>query len=135
MYRRVRDCCLTSNELFLSYIMARTSYIWWDEVSFVLDQQAYLDLYSASSLKHQSAGRHVALSGHIILIPNQHVCTYSIKTVSWAETQQIPILQFLVWPDRCSNARSTTPWRLHHQCGLECGGLKLNCLLYTRTQM
>jgi hypothetical protein len=65
--------------------MARTSYIWWDEVSFVLDQQAYLDLYSASSLKHQSAGRHVALSGHIILIPNQHVCTYSIKTVSWAD--------------------------------------------------
>ena len=34
----------------------------WDDdvVRFVLNQHAELDLYSASSLKHQSAGRHVA---------------------------------------------------------------------------
>ena len=31
-----------------------------DEVRFVLDQHAELDSYSASSLKQQSAGRHVA---------------------------------------------------------------------------
>ena len=31
-----------------------------DEVCFVLDQHAELDFYSASSLKQQSAGRHVA---------------------------------------------------------------------------
>ena len=51
--------------------MARTSYIQWneDDVSFVLDQQAELDLYSASSLKQQSVGKHVAPLGHIILIP------------------------------------------------------------------
>jgi hypothetical protein len=30
-----------------------------DEVHFVLDQRAELDFYSASSLKQQSAGRHV----------------------------------------------------------------------------
>jgi len=30
-----------------------------------------LDFYSASSLKQQSAGRHVAPLGHIILIPSQ----------------------------------------------------------------
>jgi hypothetical protein len=30
-----------------------------DEVRFVLDQHAELDFYSASSLKQQSAGRHV----------------------------------------------------------------------------
>jgi hypothetical protein len=42
-----------------------------DEVSFVLDQHAELDFYSASSLKQQSAGRHVAPLGHIILIPRQ----------------------------------------------------------------
>jgi hypothetical protein len=30
-----------------------------DDVRFVLDQQAYLDFYSASSLKQQSADRHV----------------------------------------------------------------------------
>ena len=31
-----------------------------DEVGFVLDKHAELDFYSASSLKQQSAGRHVA---------------------------------------------------------------------------
>ena len=44
-----------------------------DDVRFVLDQQAELDFYSASSLKQQSADRHVAPLGHIILIPSQPV--------------------------------------------------------------
>jgi len=44
-----------------------------DEVRFVLDQYAELDFYSASSLKQQSADRHVAPLGHIILIPSQPV--------------------------------------------------------------
>ena len=48
-----------------------------DEVSFVLDQHAELDFYSASSLKQQSAGRHVALLGHIILIPSWPVFALS----------------------------------------------------------
>jgi spore coat polysaccharide biosynthesis protein SpsF (cytidylyltransferase family) len=48
-----------------------------DEIRFVLDQQADLDLYSASSQKQQSAGRHVAPLGHIILIPNQPVFALS----------------------------------------------------------
>jgi len=36
------DYCLTPNEQFFSYIMARISYIQWndDDVHFVLDQQA-----------------------------------------------------------------------------------------------
>ena len=47
-------------ESYVSYV-ARTSYIWWDDdICFVLDQHAQLDLYSASSLKQQSANRHVA---------------------------------------------------------------------------
>ena len=41
-----------------------------DEVRFVLDQPAELDLYSASSLKQQSTNRHVAPLGHIVLIPS-----------------------------------------------------------------
>jgi hypothetical protein len=55
--------------------MARTSYIQWndDDVHFVLDQHAELDFYSASSLKQQSTGRHVAALKHIILIPSQPV--------------------------------------------------------------
>ena len=40
-----------------------------DEVRFVVDKHAELDLYSASSLKQQSVGKHVAPLGHIILIP------------------------------------------------------------------
>jgi hypothetical protein len=58
----VSDCCLEINEQFFSYIMARTSYIQWndDDVCFLLDLHAYLDFYSASSLKQQFVGRHVA---------------------------------------------------------------------------
>jgi len=48
-----------------------------DEVRFVLDQHADLDFYSASSLKQQSSGRHVAPLGHIVLIPSQPVFTRS----------------------------------------------------------
>ena len=44
-----------------------------DEIRFVLDQHAQLDLYSASSLIQQSADRHVAPLGHVILIPSQPV--------------------------------------------------------------
>ena len=40
----------------------------YNEIRFVLDRHAYLDLYSASSLKQQSADRHVTPLGHIILI-------------------------------------------------------------------
>jgi len=48
-----------------------------DEVCFVLDQHAGLDFYSASSLKQQSAGRHVPPLGHIILILSQPVFALS----------------------------------------------------------
>ena len=57
--------------------MAKTSYFQWndDDVSFVLDQRAELEFHSPSSLKQhvQSAGRHVAPLGRIILIPYQPV--------------------------------------------------------------
>jgi predicted alpha/beta hydrolase len=48
-----------------------------DEVRFVPDQQTELDFYSASSLKHKSAGRHVVPLGHINLIQSQPVFTLS----------------------------------------------------------
>jgi hypothetical protein len=48
-----------------------------DEVRFVLGQHAYLDFYSASSLKQQSADRHVAPLGYIILVPSQPVFALS----------------------------------------------------------
>ena len=48
-----------------------------DDVLFVLDQHTELDFYSASSLKQQSAGRHVTPLGHIILISSQRVFALS----------------------------------------------------------
>ena len=48
-----------------------------DEIRFVLDQHAELDLYCASSLKQQSAGKHVAPLTHIILISSQTVFALS----------------------------------------------------------
>ena len=59
----VGDFCLAPIQQFCSAIS-------WvdDEVRFVLDQHAELNLYSASSLKQQSVGKHVAPLGHIIMI-------------------------------------------------------------------
>ena len=50
--------------------MTKTNYIQWhdDDIHFVLDKHAELDFYSSSSLKQQTAGRHVASLTHIILI-------------------------------------------------------------------
>jgi hypothetical protein len=48
-----------------------------DEVRFVLEQHAELDFYSARSLNQQSADRHVAPLGHIILIPSRPVFALS----------------------------------------------------------
>jgi hypothetical protein len=57
----------------------KVNFHWYDdEVRFVQDQHAELDFYSGSSLKQQSAGRHVAPLGHIILIPSHPVFTLSL---------------------------------------------------------
>jgi len=61
-----------------------------------------LDFYSANSLKQQSAGKHVARRGHIILI-----------LVFFVTPQQIQSSLFLVLPDRASNQQSTTLETLH----------------------
>ena len=44
-----------------------------EDSHFELDKHAELEFNSASSLKQQSAGRHVAPLWHIILIPSQPV--------------------------------------------------------------
>jgi hypothetical protein len=99
-----------TNSQFSNYIMARTSNFKWndDEVRFVLDQHAELDFYSASSLKQQTANRHVAPLGHNILIRRNQYLLFLLNAACLAEKQQIPILWSSVWPDRGSNQRSTT---------------------------
>ena len=61
LYSKCNDCCIQ----------------WKDDVYFVLDQHAWLDVYSASSLKQQSVCRYVTSLGHIILIPKSiSLCSY-----------------------------------------------------------
>jgi hypothetical protein len=62
--------------IFVTLCVTVTNIFQWDdddEVHFTIHQHAELDFYSASPLKQQSMGRHVATHGHIILIPNQPV--------------------------------------------------------------
>jgi hypothetical protein len=62
-----------SNNSFIS-LREQVNFQWNDDgIRFVLDQHAELDFYSASSLKQQSAGRHVAPLGRIFLISSQPV--------------------------------------------------------------
>jgi len=50
-----------------------------DEVCFILDQHAGLDFHSASSLKQQSAGRHVApLGTHYSDAEATSLCSFSL---------------------------------------------------------
>ena len=70
------SACLMSNEQFFMYmyIMERVTFRWDDDkVHFVLDERVQLDFYIASSLKQQSAGRHIAPLRYIILIQSQPV--------------------------------------------------------------
>ena len=55
---RVSNYCLMPKEQFFRDIMARTSFKPWDDndVRFVLDQHAQLDIYSTSSLKKTICG-------------------------------------------------------------------------------
>jgi hypothetical protein len=76
-YYAVSEWLLFNAKLTIfSYILARGSYIWWDDdVRFVLDQHALLDFNCASSLKQQYTDRHVAPLRHIILILRHHLCS------------------------------------------------------------
>ena len=78
---------LTSNEQFFRYIVARTSYIQWDDddVHFLLDQHAWLDFYcgTCSSLKQQSTVKHVvSLLTHYSDSKPIILCSYSLILVA-----------------------------------------------------
>ena len=64
-------------------------------------------LYSASSLKQQSADRHVAPLGHIIMIEPTILCSFSLMLRAWRRSNKYQFYKSLVWPDRGSNPRST----------------------------
>ena len=58
----------------------------------VLDQHLYFGFDSASSLKQQSAGKHVVPSGQIIRIRANKSLFLLLHVVSSAEKQQISIV-------------------------------------------
>jgi hypothetical protein len=62
-----------------------------DDVHFVLDQDAELDFYSASSLKQPSVNRNVAPLGHMFLIPSNQSLFFLLNATCLVEKQQIPI--------------------------------------------
>jgi hypothetical protein len=74
-FSRVSGCCLTPTQQFLAISWREQVHCQCDddEVRFVQDQHTELYFHTASSLKQQIAGRHVAPLGHIILIPSQSV--------------------------------------------------------------
>jgi hypothetical protein len=76
---RVSDYGLTPSQQFFRYIMARTSYIQWEDVDahFVLNKHDELYFCGASSMKQQSVGGHVDPLGNIIPIPCQTVFALS----------------------------------------------------------
>ena len=83
---------MPAQQLF-SYIMIRTSYFQWsdEEVRFVLELHGDLNLYSDSSLKQQSVGRHVAPFEHTILILSQPFVALT-PAACLVVKQQIPII-------------------------------------------
>jgi hypothetical protein len=90
---------------------------WWydDNFRFVLYQYAYLDLHSANSqLTQQSAGRHVAPLGYIILIPSKLVYSYPVMLRALIRNNKYQLHKCLVWPDRVSNPRSTALEQANH---------------------
>jgi hypothetical protein len=63
-----------------------------DDVRFIQDQHAYVGFVSASSLKQQSIGRHIAPRGHIILNPSQQIFVFFLLNIACLEEeQQLPI--------------------------------------------
>jgi hypothetical protein len=63
-----------------------------DEVHFVLDQQALLDFYSASSPKQQFADRHVAPLDTLFWFWANQSLLLHLYDACLAEKEQIPIL-------------------------------------------
>jgi hypothetical protein len=113
-----------------------------DEVRFVLDQHAKLDFYGASSLKQQSADRHVAPLGYIILISS--LCSFSLMLRAYRRSNKYQF--FSLWFDLTGlNPRSTqleaSMLTITHRCGsflfnLQCehtNGVHISFQIITRS--
>jgi hypothetical protein len=75
----VSDYCITPNGHWIGQLYrGNNKKLHDDDVHFILEHQ--WDFYIASSLKQQSAGRHVAPLGHIFFYSEpSSLCSYSLK--------------------------------------------------------
>ena len=103
-------CCLTPSEQLFSHIMARTSYIWWDDddVCFVLDQYAHLDFFLV--LAHWNNSQWVDRLHHSDKLSwfrvNQSLLILR-NAVCLEKKPQISILLYLVWHGQNLNLGSS----------------------------
>jgi hypothetical protein len=104
----VSDCCLALNEQFL----AISSCIRWENIRCVLYNRpiCVVDFYSVSSLKQQSASRHVVQLWNIILISRQlEFYSYYLMIKQIWKNINTSFLWTLIWPTQYSNPWSTAP--------------------------
>ena len=113
------DCCVMPTQQCGSYIMARTSLFsmeWWWGSLCTRPTHLVGFFYSASSLKQQSVGRHVAPFGHIILIQSHPVCAFQLICVlSGKATNTNCIVSGLTRSNPLSTTLKAT---LHRRCDL-----------------
>ena len=116
-FKSVSHWSLTPNEHLWSYIVARTSYIRWDDVCFVLDQHALLDLYSASFNLRNSPRVDMSLHSDTLSRFRYSVIVLLRNATCLAEKQHILILWSL-WSNPWTSALKAktltinTPMRL-----------------------
>ena len=102
-------CCLTSNEQFVSYIMARTIYIQFNEMMMSALYYTNTHDWILIVLVHWNNSSLVDMSLHSDTLTwfwaNQYLLLF-VKAVCLAEKQQIPIVLSLMWPIRGLNPLS-----------------------------
>ena len=100
-------CYVTPTQHIFSYIMTRT---------YFCEMMMMSALYSTNTLRIFKVLAHLINSPLIDMSPHSDTLSwfhanqpllFLPNTVCLAEKQHIPILEFLVWPDRGSNPRST----------------------------
>ena len=95
-YEWMSECCLMPTHNCSAISWWEQVNFQWDndgEVSFVLDQHAELDFYSASSLKQQFTGRHVAPhSDKLFWFRVNQSLLLLLNAECFAEKQQITIV-------------------------------------------
>jgi hypothetical protein len=92
---------------------------------------SWIFFYSASSLKQQSTGRHVAPLGHIILIPRANQSLFFLLNAACLpEKQQLPF--YSLWFDPTGARTHDRPHSNSRSTALEANTLTVWCEMYRK---